>query len=123
MDVYLALGRHEEALLSTRKAKELSRGYFGYDLGIAYVYAVLGKKDEARELLAQVQEQHRNEYLSSAYQAAVYASLGDKDQAFSWLEKAYSERDGQLLYLKISPMFDPLRSDPRFRELLKKIGL
>jgi len=53
----------------------------------------------------------------------IYTALGDKEQAFSWLEKALAENDIALPYLKVNPAFDPLRSDPRFAELLKKVGL
>jgi hypothetical protein len=59
---------------------------------------------------------------SSAF-AIVYGALGEKDTAFTWLEKAYEERDPQLTYLKVGPRFDPLRQDPRFKEVLRRIGL
>ena len=54
---------------------------------------------------------------------AVYAGLGEKDQAFAWLEKAYEERTSRLSYLKVEPLWDPLRSDPRFADLVRRIGL
>jgi len=55
--------------------------------------------------------------------AGVYAQLGDKEQAFHWLNTAYQERDSELINLKTSPLFDPIRSDPRFAELVRKVGL
>jgi hypothetical protein len=61
---------------------------------------------------------------SSAYEtAALFAALGDKDQAFQWLDIAYQERDRLLLFLKTDFLLDPLRSDPRFPELVRKVGL
>jgi hypothetical protein len=53
----------------------------------------------------------------------VYASLGDKNKAFEWLERAYAARDSQLEFLGVQPFYDPLRSDPRFRDLLRRIHL
>ncbi len=55
--------------------------------------------------------------------ATIHAALGEKDLAFEWLQKAYEDRSGWLVYLKIDPMFDPLRSDPRFTDLLRRVGL
>ncbi len=55
--------------------------------------------------------------------AAIYAGLGDNDQAFACLEKAYEQHDAKLVYLKVEPLLDPLRSDPRFAGLLRRVGL
>jgi hypothetical protein len=55
--------------------------------------------------------------------AVIYLGLGEKDQAFAWLEKAYEERSFLLAYLKVDPIWDPLRSDPRFADLVRRIGL
>jgi hypothetical protein len=58
-----------------------------------------------------------------SYLAILHAGLGEKDQAFAWLERAYQRHEWGLIYLRVSPFFDPLRSDPRFTQLLKKVGL
>ncbi len=55
--------------------------------------------------------------------AEIFAQLGEKDQAFAWLERAYEERSFMMLYLKVAPNLDPLRSDPRFADLLRRVGL
>ena len=64
----------------------------------------------------------KQRYVSSYYFAVVYAGLGETDQAFAWLEKAYEERSGLLPHLKVNPVWDPLRSAPRFVDLLRRIG-
>ena len=63
------------------------------------------------------------EFIPRAYLAATYGWLGEKDKAFRMLEKAYEERDSRLVHLKVDPRFDCLRSDPRFADLLRRIGL
>ena len=65
----------------------------------------------------------RGEYVSAAEYATAYTRLGDKEQAFAWLAKAVEERDRFALEFRINPLFDPLRSDPRFTDLVKRIGL
>ena len=61
--------------------------------------------------------------LGLIFMAIVYSGLKDKDQAFRWLEKAYEEREGNLVYLNVEPRFDAIRSDPRFHELVRRVGL
>jgi len=86
-------------------------------------YARMGKKAEAQQMIAKL-ERHVQESGVGRYEIAlIYAGLGDKDQAFSWLDKAYEVRDKGLTYLKIDPCIDPLRSDPRFAALVKRVGL
>jgi hypothetical protein len=65
----------------------------------------------------------KNRYYAPAHIAAVYAALGDKDKAFQWLEKAYQRKDWALVQIKVGPVFDSLRSDARFSDLLKRMNL
>ncbi|HKZ79703.1 MAG TPA: hypothetical protein VJ124_15625 [Pyrinomonadaceae bacterium] len=65
----------------------------------------------------------KQRYVSSASIALIYSALGDQDQTFAWLEKADRERDGNLARLKVDPRFDSLRSDPRFADLARRVGL
>ena len=86
-------------------------------------YAVSGKRDKAKKVLDELKERATRSYVPPYRIATVYNGLGEKDQAFEWLERAYEERSGSLVFLKVDPMFDNLRSDSRFTALLKKVGL
>ena len=90
---------------------------------LGYAYAVFGKKDEARKILDELKELSEREYVSSYFLALIYTGLGEKDQALEWLEKAYQERAIYLIYVGKQPQFDALRSDPRFTDLLRRVGL
>lgn len=89
----------------------------------AYVCACLDRAPEAREILALLLKRAETEYIAPAYIGIIYAGLGDSSHAFDWLDKACDVRDSTLTFLGIFQAFDPLRSDPRFASLLKKIGL
>jgi hypothetical protein len=86
------------------------------------VYAVSGRTREARRILREL-EQKENSDLAWFLIAGGYAALGEKDRAFNWLEKAYAKRDFFLPTLAVNPWMDPLRADPRFQDLLRRIGL
>jgi predicted nucleic acid-binding protein len=90
---------------------------------LGYAHARLGERSEALRLLEQLEAASKERYTPAVSFAAVYAGLGEKDQAFAWLEKAYGERTSRLGYLKVEPLWDPLRSDPRFADLVRRIGL
>ena len=94
-----------------------------YKGGLGHVYAVTGKKSEARTLLDELKQLSAQEYVPATSIALIYAGLGEKDQAFAWLEKGYEEHAFQLQWLKVEPRWDSLRSDPRFADLLRRIGL
>jgi tetratricopeptide (TPR) repeat protein len=90
---------------------------------MAYASAVSGKPDKAREILAKLVKRWEAGELPSDRIAMVYAGLGDKDAAFEWLDKAYRERAYDMIMLKVEPRFRTLRSDPRFKALIRKMGL
>jgi eukaryotic-like serine/threonine-protein kinase len=90
---------------------------------LARMYARTGKRDEALKIVAEMKEREKKQLISPQAVANIYAALGDKDQAFEWLEKAYTARAPTLRGLKIGTAWDPLRGDPRFTDLLKRIGL
>lgn len=92
-------------------------------LFLALTYARKGNTEDARKILDELKERSKKEYVSSARLAAVYGALGERDVAFDLLDEAYADRDSKINQLKTNPIYDPLRSDPRFAALLKKIGL
>jgi len=87
------------------------------------VYSLAGRHDEARKLLGELEALSKRKYVPPFFIAAVYIGLGEKDRAFEWLEKVYQERSPNLVNLKVQPLFDPIRSDPRFVNLLQRVGL
>ncbi len=88
---------------------------------LGQAYALSGRRDEAGKFLKELKESSNG--WSVLWIAEVYAALGDKDQAFEWLEKAYRDRNFTFEFLKYEPYWDSLRSDPRFKDLLRRIGL
>ena len=120
---YAASGRFHEAVEASEKAAALSGrspGALGF-LGLAYGLA--GRKEEANQVLKELLELQRRRYVSPPALANVYIGLGNKDQAFFWLEKAYQDRSKYMVWLKMFPLLDPLRSDPRLDDLQRRIGL
>jgi tetratricopeptide (TPR) repeat protein len=90
---------------------------------LAHTYAVSGEPEEAEKILAQLKDVSREIYVSPYSIARVYTGLGNNEEALDWLEETYRQRHGILTYLKVEPVFDPLRDEPRFKELLDKMGL
>jgi tetratricopeptide (TPR) repeat protein len=94
----------------------------GSPFGLAHLgnaYARAGRTSEARECIRKILKEHADVATYSV--ALIHAGLGEKDQAFEWLEKAYAERDQGFAFLKVDPALDPLRSDPRFHEILRRM--
>ena len=94
-----------------------------YVAALGHAYALAGKRDEALKVLDELKELSKEKRVSPGDMALLYTGLGQREQALEWLEKAYEERCGDLAYLKVDPRFDSLRSDPRFQNLLRRIGL
>jgi eukaryotic-like serine/threonine-protein kinase len=90
---------------------------------LGQIKALSGAKNEARRIARELQQRSKKEYVSEYWVATIYAALGDNDRAFQLLEGAYTERSQWLIQLKVDPRFANLRSDPRFRDLLRRIGL
>jgi tetratricopeptide (TPR) repeat protein len=120
---YAANKQFDQAIAAAEKAVELSRRAPGA-LGIlGLVYALGGRKDEANKVLNELLELNKRRYITPAAPANIYIGLGQKDEAFIWLERAFQERSNYLAYLKVFPIVDPLRSDPRFADLVQRVGL
>ncbi len=121
---YEAMGKYEEATKCYLRALELSGGSKDRDADIASCYALMGKREEAQDILNNILEYSKEKYVSSITIASVFAALGERDQVFVWLEKGFRERDPILLELiKTHHRFDPVRAEPRFTDLLGRIGL
>jgi adenylate cyclase len=86
-------------------------------------YAISGKRAQALKVIAELNGASKMHYVPAYLWTTIYASLGEKDKAFQWLQKAYDEHDAYLVRLKVDPAMDPLRSDPRFQELLARMKL
>jgi len=121
--LYLAKGLYREGLAEAEKYAELNRSSPIALMLLAYAHARSGERSEALALLDELSALSKQRYVSSYYFAVVYAGLGETDQAFAWFEKAYEERSGLLTSLKVNPIWEPLRSDPRFADLLRRVGL
>jgi hypothetical protein len=112
----------EEAIAALQKAVSLSGGSTYALARLARAYVLAGREDEARRMLEALQDHAKQKYVSPYDVAAIYVALAEKEQAFAWLETAFKERSHWLTHLKVEPRLDPLRSDPRFHELVLRIG-
>ena len=124
-NAYVKKGMFEEAILTFQKVVNLTGGVgWGYQPTIGYAYAVSGQRKNALNVLEEYKRLRaaKQRYVSPYKIAAIYAGLGETDQAIEWLEKAYEERSILLLYLNIETLWDPLRSDPRFKNLLRRMN-
>ena len=90
---------------------------------LAYAYAAAGRRDEAQKILDEQQRLAKQRYVSPYNFAILYTVLGDKDRAFEWLTKCVEQRAPIIHHLKSRPLFDPLRSDPRYADLLRRMNL
>jgi len=90
---------------------------------LGHVYAVTGKRGEAQKIIGELNEQSKRMYVDPYFLAQIHTALGDRDKAFQELEKAYEEHSSWLVWLKVEPKFDSLRSDSRFTNLIQRIGL
>jgi Flp pilus assembly protein TadD len=111
----------DEAVAELQKAIKLSGGSPTFTANLARAYAAMGRRNEAIELLDDLRKHSSAGYSRVSEIAAVYVALGDSDRAMTWLEKGFEERFNPSVLLR--PGFDPIRSDPRFQNLLRRIGL
>ncbi len=119
---HLALGQHEDSVKALKRAYELSKDSMSLSFLLA-AYAQSGMHDEAYDLLNELQRLSEREYVPAMALSIAYMGLGDMDKSFDWLDKCFVERDSRLFWLSVVPLFQPLRSDPRFELLLRRLGL
>lgn len=121
--VYAQNGKFQAAIEEAQKASSLSGGAPRYIAGLACAYARAGKKLEAQKRVEELKELRKRRFVDPMSLAIIYVALGDNDQAFAWLDRAVEDNSAQLIWLKAAPLFDLIRSDPRFNDLLRRVGL
>jgi TolB-like protein/thioredoxin-like negative regulator of GroEL len=121
---YEGSGQRLEAIPEYQKAVQLSEGDQDPTAALAHAYALIGRRADAEKILGELERQSKSSYVSPYTIATIYAGLGDKEKAFEFLEKAYQERSSDLPYfLKADLRIDTLRPDPRFADLVRRVGL
>ena len=121
--VYEQMGRYREAVAAFQEAKNLDPTNWPTLALLCHGYASSGDRPRAQQLLLELTQQATRGSLDPVWLGLVHAALGDKERAFVWLEKAYQARSDTLLFLKVDPKYDTLRSDPRFADLVKRLNL
>jgi TolB-like protein/Tfp pilus assembly protein PilF len=112
---------YNEAISELQRAIELSPGSTAFKANLAYAYAASGVPNKATKILDELKNRSPQAYSNAPEIAMIYIGLNDKDQAMAWLEKSYAERFSPWVLMR--PCFDPLRSDPAFQDLVRRIGL
>jgi len=122
---YLAQGMYQQAISELEKVRMLNEKESLVLGALAHVYARAGQREEALKLLGELKriEAEERGFVPPFGIIWAYAGLGDKEQAFAWLERAYEERADRIVWLNSDPLLEPLRSDPRFHDLVRRVGL
>ncbi len=118
--IYAAKGMYQKAIAAYRKAIELTGETTSRQIFLGAAYAKSGELEKAKIIIRRLESE--KEYVSPGELAILYSALGESEKAFASLEKAFTEHDLQLQYLKVDPAYDSLRPDPRFQNLLRRVG-
>ena len=118
--VYSAKGQYREAIAAYQEGIKLGNKSPDTQCYLGAAYALAGEREQARAILKRLEA--GKEYVSPEALADLYVALGEREQAFAALERAYAEHDDQLMFLRVDTNLDPLRSDPRFQDLLRRVG-
>ena len=119
-EAYYEKGMYADAIAGFQRARQLTGAP---QPGLAITYARIGRKAEARQILEELKKVAATKYIAAEEIAAVHLALGETDQAFTWLERGYAEHGGAFHAIAILPSFRALHSDPRFQDILRRIGL
>ena len=122
-NAYIGKGMYEEAIAINENALQTDPTSQFALHSVGYAYAKSGRRHQAEEVIKRIKDIAKTRYVISYWIASIYAALGDKDNALAELETSFSEHDFYLHRLKVDPFWDPLRDDPRFKDLLKRLNL
>jgi len=121
---YIQESKYEEGIAELEKARADYPGNGSAILSyLAYGYAVSGRRADAQKVLDELTKLSKQKYVEAESRATIYAGLGEKDKTFEWLNKGYEDREFFMSFVRVDPIFDPLRSDPRFADLLRRMNL
>ena len=115
--------RHPEAIRTLEKATALSERSPAILASLGAAYALSGRPEAARRLLKELEDLSSRRYVPPAAMARIWFAFGNRDQGFAWLEHAWKERSNAIAFLAVWPMLDCCRADPRYQDLLRRIGL
>jgi tetratricopeptide (TPR) repeat protein len=121
--VLIANNQPDDAIPVLKKAISVSDGSPAANGVLIRAYAHAGRRGDALRLLAELKRRRKTGYVPAGAFVNAYLGLGENDQAFTWLEEAYKEQSNILQFVKVHPFFDPIRGDPRFADLVRRVGL
>lgn len=119
---YVVKGLLPESIAEGQKVKQWNDDPYLIAL-LGNAYGASGKRDEALKTIEQIEEVSKQRYIPAYNFAIVYTALGDKDKAFAELEKSYQDHANEMIFLQVDPLLDPLRDDPRFQDLLRRVSM
>jgi len=119
---YVQTGMHAKAVSSLQQARQSSESPDLLAL-LGYAHAMAGRRDEAQSILKELMEIKKRRYVSAFPVAMIYAGLGERKLAMDWLDRATKDRAAHLAALRVDPAFEALREEPRFKQVLRQIGL
>ena len=121
--VLVKQGRYDDAVVEAQKSTQFSnRGNASLAL-LGHVYARLGRRTEADAVIKELEKRYADKAADGRDLAVVYAGFNDVNQAFTWLEKAFADHSVMLAFLKLEPLLEPLQSDPRWKDLERRVGI
>ncbi len=121
--IYAESGMYQQAIAELEKGGTLSGGNPQFKAGLGLAYTLSGRRDEALKILDQLNEEAKRGNICPCVMGVVYAGLCEKDRTPEWMEKAYEERASELIFVTLNSLSDDLRSDTRFQDLFRSIGM